>query len=143
MKTFQDLMQENPTTVTQNTNTKEGGTDVLTRWYNMYWGTLTDTHMQLLPDGTYVVIGSRLSRDKWDNILFSRVVRTAPGTLLPHTWDEVLRVNHMGWTWTMHNGQPAVAMAVQEGYHSGELIIPPITSVGVNQCCGCVDAAGC
>ena len=140
MKTFQDLMAENPMVVQQNTDTKEGGNDTLTRWYNMHWGNLTDTHMQHFEDGTYVVIGSRLTKEKWEGILWNRVVSTAPGTLLPHTWAEVLQVNHMDWCYTTHNGSFAIGMRVKEGEETGVITIPPVSSVGGNQC---ITGRGC
>lgn len=135
MKTFQDLMREHPIVVQQNTNTKEGMSDTLTRWYNLYWGTLTDTHMQLLPDGTYVVIGTKLTKDLWDQIMYNRVLSTAPGTPLPHCWYEVLQQNYMSCIWTTHNGAPAVAIVRKEDAPTHAIQIPFATTVSRNQCC--------
>lgn len=142
MKTFQDLMQEHPITVTQNSGLHVGTNDCITRWYNMHWGALTDTHCQLLDDGTYVVTGSRLSKEMWNQIMYNRTLRTAPGTMLPHCWYEVMNANHMESCFTNHNGQFAVAMKVSEVADNGELKIPMATSVALCQavpgdaCCG-------
>lgn len=111
MKTFQDIMRENPSVVTQNTNTHIGSTDTLCRWYNMWWGALTNTHMQLMDDGTYIVIGSRLSKNLWDDIMYSRKLSN---TLLPHIWSEVMTHNNLDYAFTSNNGSFAIAIAHKE-----------------------------
>lgn len=111
MKTLQDIMKEHPITVTQNTNQHIGTNDTLTRWYNMYWGALTDTHMELMDDGTYLITGSRLTKELWSQIMWNRRITTAPNTVLPNYWYEVMNHNHLDCGWTTHNGQPAIAIA--------------------------------
>lgn len=111
MKNFQDILKEHPIAVTQNTGVHEGGNDTLTRWYNMWWGSLTDTHMQLMDDGTYVVIGSRLSKSLWEHIMYARRLQTAPNTVLPHSWYEVMEHNKLDYAPTTHNGAFAIAIA--------------------------------
>ncbi len=138
MKTFQDLMREYPVAVTQNTGAHKGTNDVITRWYNLYWGALTDTHMQLLDDGTYLVTSSRLSPDMWNNIMYCRVLRTAPGTTLPHNWYEVMKANKMDYTYTQYNGAFAVALAISEENKSGELQIPLANAISSDNM-GCCD----
>lgn len=137
MKTFQDLLREHPVAVSQNTGIHKGDNNVITRWYNMYWGALTDTHMQLLDDGTYLVTGSRLSADMWNNIMYCRTLRTAPGTTLPHTWYDVMKVNKMDYTYTQHNGAFSVALAVSEENKNGELRIPLRNAITLDNvtCC--------
>lgn len=111
MKNFQDIMKEHPSVVTQNTNVHSGSTDMLCRWYNMHWGALTDTHLQLMDDGTYVVTGSRLTKALWDNILYERRLVTAPNTILPHSWVDVLEKNGLDWSYSAQNGAFAIAIA--------------------------------
>lgn len=111
MKTFQDIMKENPSVVTHNTNTHVGSSDMLTRWYNMHWGTLTDTHMQLMDDGVYVVTGSKLTKSLWESIMYNRRLTIAPNTILPHCWYEVMNHNNLDYSQTVHNGAFAIAIS--------------------------------
>lgn len=131
-------MKEHPSTVTQNTNQHEGTNDTLTRWYNLYWGALTDTHLQLMDDGSYILLGSRLCKSKWEMIHYNRIMVTAPNTSLPHTWDEVMRVNHLIDSPITYNGQYAIAMVHDEGFN-GEITIPPASSIiGSGSYYGCI-----
>ena len=111
MKTFQDLMKEHPMTTTQNTNQHIGTNDTLTRWYNMHWGALTDTHMQLMDDGIYIVTGTKLTKSLWEQIVYSRRLSTAPNTLLPHSWYEVMSHNNFTYCTTVYNGAFAIAIS--------------------------------
>lgn len=111
MKTFQDLMKEYPMTSTQNTNQHIGTNDTLTRWYNMHWGALTDTHMQLMDDGVYIVTGTRLTKSLWEQIVYSRRLSTAPNTVLPHSWYEVMSHNNFTYCTTVYNGAFAIAIS--------------------------------
>lgn len=115
MKTLQDLMKEYPMTATQNTNQHTGSTDILCRWYNMHWGALTDTHMQLMDDGVYIVTGSKLTKSLWEQIVYNRRLTTAPNTILPHCWYEVLNHNNLEYCTTAHNGAFAIAIARKQG----------------------------
>lgn len=115
MKTFQDLMREHPIVVTQNTNQHVGTNDTLTRWYNMHWGALTDTHMQLMDDGVYIVTGSKLTKSLWEQIAYARRLTTAPNTVLPHCWYEVMNHNNLEYCTTAHNGAFAIAIARKQG----------------------------
>lgn len=147
MKTLQDVMKEHPIAVTQNTGVHVGTNDTLTRWYNMWWGALTDTHMQLMDDGTYVVVGSRLSKSMWEHIMYNRRLITAPNTILPHTWFDVMSHNKLDYAPTTHNGAFAIAIAPSVVDGETQLIksieIPPASTVSVpmvnpNPCaCGC------
>ena len=131
MKTFQDITREFPGIVTQNTNTREGSSDMLTRWYNMYWGSLTDTHMQLMDDGNYVIIGSKLTKSLWNQIMFSRRLSIAPNTILPSTWNDVLKANKLEYAYSTHNGAFAIAVGLIDKENPGlrELIIPQPTTI--------------
>ena len=111
MKTFQDLMKEHPMTSTQNTNQHIGTNDTLTRWYNMHWGALTDTHMQLMDDGVYIVTGTKLTKSLWEQIVYSRRLSTAPNTVLPHSWYEVMSHNNFTYCTTVYNGAFAIAIS--------------------------------
>ena len=111
MKTFQDLMKEHPMATTQNTNQHIGTNDTLTRWYNMHWGALTDTHMQLMDDGIYIVTGTRLTKSLWEQIVYSRRLSTAPNTVLPHSWYEVMSHNNFTYCTTVYNGAFAIAIS--------------------------------
>ena len=111
MKTLQDLMKEYPMTATQNTNQHTGSTDTLCRWYNMHWGALTDTHMQLMDDGVYIVTGSKLTKSLWEQIAYSRRLTTAPNTVLPHSWSEVMSHNGLEYCTTTYNGAFAIAIS--------------------------------
>ena len=111
MKTFQDLMKEYPMTTTQNTNQHIGTNDTLTRWYNMHWGALTDTHMQLMDDGIYIVTGTKLTKSLWEQIVYSRRLSTAPNTVLPHSWYEVMSHNNFTYCTTVYNGAFAIAIS--------------------------------
>lgn len=111
MKTFQDLMKEHPMTTTQNTNQHIGTNDTLTRWYNMHWGALTDTHMQLMDDGIYIVTGTKLTKSLWEQIVYSRRLSTAPNTVLPHSWYEVMSHNNFTYCTTVYNGAFAIAIS--------------------------------
>lgn len=111
MKTFQDLMKEHPMTTTQNTNQHIGTNDTLTRWYNMHWGALTDTHMQLMDDGVYIVTGTKLTKSLWEQIVYSRRLSTAPNTVLPHSWYEVMSHNNFTYCTTVYNGAFAIAIS--------------------------------
>ena len=111
MKTFQDLMKEYPMTTTQNTNQHIGTNDTLTRWYNMHWGALTDTHMQLMDDGIYIVTGTKLTKSLWEQIVYSRRLPTAPNTVLPHSWYEVMSHNNFTYCTTVYNGAFAIAIS--------------------------------
>lgn len=137
MKNFQDVMRENPTVVTQNTNTHKGGSDLLTRWYNMYWGTLTNTHMQLMDDGTYIVIGMGLTKSFWENIYYSHRLSNAPNTILPHSWSDVMILNHMEYTYTTYNGQFAVAIGRTNPDETGlkTIQIPQTTTITTPSFC--------
>lgn len=115
MKTLQDLMKEYPVAVTQNTNQHIGSTDTLCRWYNMHWGSLTDTHMQLMDDGVYIVTGSKLSRSLWEQILYNRRLTMAPNTILPHCWYEVLNHNNLEHCISTYNGAFAITIAHKQG----------------------------
>ena len=143
MKTFDDIKAEHPEIVTQNTNTHVGGNDCITRWYNMYWGALTDTHMQLMDDGTYVIIGSRLTKELWNQIQYNRTLRSAPGTMLPHCWYEVMAANKLEYAYTTHNGQFAIALEVPPSADTGERSIPMTTSVCYNMVGNACDGAKC
>ncbi len=124
MKTFQDILKEHPVAVTQNTNTHIGTTaDLLCRWYNMWWGTVTDTHMQLMDDGTYIIIGSRIGKGFLDYIRFARILPTAPNTVMPHSFDTLLTANHMHADMVMYNGQPAIGVSPSDEF-VGEIQIP-------------------
>lgn len=129
MKTFQDLMKEHPTTVTQNTNQHIGLTDTLCRWYNMYWGALTDTHMQLMDDGTYLVTGSKLTKSLWEQIVYNRRLTTAPNTTLPHCWYEVMNHNNLDYTVTVNNGAFAIAIARKDDVPVKAIEIPMATTI--------------
>lgn len=131
MKTFQDLMKEHPLVVTQNTNQHIGTNDTLTRWYNMHWGALTDTHMQLMDDDTYLITGSKLTKTLWEQIVYCRRLSTAPNTCLPHTFDEVLRFNHLTYCSTKYNGAPAIVIAHEENKDGGvkSIRIPMATNI--------------
>ena len=111
MKTFQDLMKEHPMATTQNTNQHIGTNDTLTRWYNMHWGALTDTHMQLMDDGIYIVTGTKLTKSLWEQIVYSRRLSTAPNTVLPHSWYEVMSHNNFTYCTTVYNGAFAIAIS--------------------------------
>ena len=111
MKTFQDLMKEHPMTTTQNTNQHIGTNDTLTRWYNMHWGALTDTHMQLMDDGIYIVTGTKLTKSLWEQIVYSRRLSTAPNTVLTHSWYEVMSHNNFTYCTTVYNGAFAIAIS--------------------------------
>lgn len=136
-------MKENPSVVTHNTNTHEGSSDMLTRWYNMYWGTLTDTHMQLMDDGMYVVIGSKLTKVLWEQIMYNRRLTTAPNTILPHCWYEVMNHNNLDYTFTAHNGALAVAISRKNPEAVVKSVeIPMATTIvtpyiGDGCCCNC------
>lgn len=108
-------MREHPITVTQNTNQHIGTNDTLTRWYNLYWGALTDTHMQLMDDGVYIVTGARLTKSLWEHIVYNRRLVTAPNTILPHCWYEVMNHNNLEYCTTAHNGAFAIAIARKQG----------------------------
>lgn len=129
MKNFQDILKEHPIAVTQNTGVHNGGNDTLTRWYNMWWGSLTDTHMQLMDDGTYVVIGSRLNKSLWEHIMYARRLQTAPNTVLPHPWYEVMAHNKLDYAPTVHNGAFAIAIARSKSDENGE--IPVVKSIEI------------
>ena len=138
MKTIQDIMKEHPVAVTQNTNTHIGTTtDLLCRWYNMWWGALTETHMQLMDDGTYLVTGHVLNKETWQCIMYNRRLWSAPNTQLPHTWYDVMVHNHMDFSYSANNGTFAIAMAFQEGF-GGTKEIPMATSVAQNSMCNAV-----
>lgn len=150
MKTFQDILKEHPVAAQQNTGIHTGSSDTLTRWYNMWWGSLTDTHMQLMDDGTYVVIGSRLNKSMWDHIMYSRRLFTAPNTVLPHPWYEVMMKNNLDSAPTVHNGAFAIAIARKEGIANSDILksieIPMASTISSPdpaacrcQCCGSVD----
>ena len=111
MKTFQDLMKEHPMATTQTTNQHIGTNDTLTRWYNMHWGALTDTHMQLMDDGVYIVTGTKLTKSLWEQIVYSRRLSTAPNTVLPHSWYEVMSHNNFTYCTTVYNGAFAIAIS--------------------------------
>ena len=111
MKTFQDLMKEHPMASTQNTNQHIGTNDTHTRWYNMHWGSLTDTHMQLMDDGIYIVTGTKLTKSLWEQIMYNRRLSTAPNTVLPHSWYEVMSHNNFTYCTTVYNGAFAIAIS--------------------------------
>jgi hypothetical protein len=111
MKTFQDIMKEHPLIASQNTNQHIGTNDTLTRWYNMHWGALTDTHMQLMDDGVYIVTGTKLTKSLWEQIVYNRRLATAPNTVLPHSWNEVMSHNNLEYCTTAHNGAFAIAIS--------------------------------
>jgi len=140
MKNFQDILKEHPSVVTQNTNTHIGSNDTLTRWYNMWWGSLTDTHMELMDDGTYVVIGSRLNKSLWDHIMYARRLQTAPNTVLPHTWYEVMAHNKLDYAPTVQGGAFAIAIArSQEDAVVKSIEIPMASTIASPDpyVCGC------
>ena len=143
MKTFQDLINEHPVIATQNTNQHIGTNDTLTRWYNMHWGALTDTHMQLMDDGVYIVTGTKLTKPLWDHIVYNRRLITAPNTILPHSWNEVMLRNNLEYCTTAHNGAFAIAISRRQDNDVPvrAIEIPPISTVatpGVPMCCGMV-----
>ena len=140
MKTFADLMQDNANICTINTGVKEGHMDTLTKWYNMWWGALTDTHMQLMDDGNYIITGSRIGKKfLHSGIMYARVLSTAPNTVLPSTLNDLLSRNHLQAAMIEHNGQPAVgrvdspdktiSIPPQQPYYGG--------AICMNPCCGC------
>ena len=96
---------------TQNTNQHICTNDTLTRWYNMHWGALTDTHMQLMDDGVYIVTGTKLTKSLWEQIVYSRRLSTAPNTVLPHSWYEVMSHNNFTYCTTVYNGAFAIAIS--------------------------------
>ena len=125
MKTFQDLMKEQPEIVTTNTNQHVGTTnDILSRWYNMYWGSMTDTHMQLMDDGLYYITGSRISKQFLDGIMYAMYLGDAPNTPMPHTFYELLNTNNLNATLVKYNGQNAIIVGPNEKF-DGEIRIPP------------------
>jgi hypothetical protein len=138
MKTFQDLMQEHPEVTRIDTNGPDILMDLICRCYATWWGNLTDTHMTLQKDGTYIITGSRINSDFIDSIMYCRKLR---GCDLPYTFAELLGVNGMIATFTEYNGQRAVAVGCKEGVEKGVLTIPPITTVRTSsvynpaQCC--------
>jgi len=145
MKTFQDLMKDHSQVCTMNTGFKAGMNDTLTRWYNMWWGALTDSHMQLQEDGTWLIIG-QLDKNFLNRILYARFLKSAPNTQLPTSFAKLLEFNHLQATMMIHNGAPAVAvgripteeetvMAIrippaEPDFHSGEYL-----NAGCNTCC--------
>ena len=129
MKTFQDLMKEHPICVTQNTNQHIGSTDTLCRWYNMHWGVLTDTHMQLMDDDTYLVVGSKLTKSLWEQIVYNRRLTTAPNTILPHCWYEVMNHNNLDYTITTVNGSFAIVIARKDDAPVKGIEIPMATTI--------------
>lgn len=142
MKTFADLMQDNANICTINTGIKKEYTDTLTKWYNMWWGTLTDTHMQLMDDGNYIITGSRIGKKFLQSgILYARVLSTAPNTVLPSTLNDLLLRNHLQAAMILHNGQPAVAVGRVDSENKS-ISIPPQQpyyggAICANPCIGC------
>lgn len=141
MKTFADLMQDHSNVCTINTGFKEGFNDTLTRWYNQWWGALTDTHMQLMEDGTYIITGSRIgNRFLESGILYARILSTAPNTVLPSSLSELFKLNHLQVAMVVHNGHPAVAVGRVDS-EDKSIKIPPVQPyfggfICQNPCCG-------
>jgi hypothetical protein len=77
----------------------------------MHWGALTDTHMQLMDDGVYIVTGTKLTKSLWEQIVYNRRLATAPNTVLPHSWNEVMSHNNLEYCTTAHNGAFAIAIS--------------------------------
>lgn len=141
MKTFQDLMKEHPYVVSQNTNQHIGTNDTLTRWYNMHWGALTDTHMQLMDDGMYIVTGTKLTKSLWEQIVYARRLTTAPNTVLPHCWYEVMNHNNLDYCPTVINGAFAIAISRRVDPNNNTPVksieIPMATTISTPGFCGC------
>ena len=140
MKTFQDILKEHPCTEIFDTNQHIGTTnDVLSRWYNTWWGPFTDTHMQLMDDGVRYITGSRISKSWFNMMMYARLLPSAPNAVLPHTFFTLISANNLDANMVTYNGQLAIAVTPNEKF-TGEICIPKIepywkSNADVRGCC--------
>jgi hypothetical protein len=108
-------MNEHPITVRTVTDTDidavTGANDIITRYYNKYWGALTDTHMVFCTEeGKYMITGSIVNKEFLDLISYARILPQAPHTLLPITFDDLMRANNMQCQISSKDGQPIIVI---------------------------------